>query len=201
MITFRLILAIYKWHSIDSKAIDFVLAFPQANLEEYIWMQLSIGFQVDGQSEADSDRHYVLKLNNNLYGLKQGSYNWYEKLKKSLVDQDFKPSDIDPFLYIGKVMIILTYVDDCIIVGPSMKEIDGFVASMKYGSENFVLTDEGDINKFLGIEITQLNEKTFKISQPFLIDRIISFLNIDTNNYSMDTNVKSTPVGKPLLHK
>ena len=98
-------------------------------------------------------------------------------------------------------MIVLTYVDDCIIVGPSMKDIDYFVASMKYGSENFVLTDEGDINKFLGIEMTQLDDKRFKISQPFLIYRILSFLNIDTNKYGMDTNAKSTPVGKPLLHK
>ena len=97
-------------------------------------------------------------------------------------------------------MIIITYVDDCIVVGPSMKDVDGFVTSMKYVSKNFVLTDEGDINKFLGIEITQLDDKRFKISQPFLIDRIISFLNIDTNDYGMDTNAKSTPVGKPLLH-
>ena len=98
-------------------------------------------------------------------------------------------------------MIVLTYVDDCIIVGPSMADIDYFVASMNYGSENFVLTDKGDINKFLGIEITQLDDKRFKISQPFLINRILSFLNIDTNKYGMDTNAKSTPVGKPLLHK
>ena len=140
-------------------------------------------------------------MNNNLYGLKQGSYKWYENLKKLLVDQDFKPSDIDPCLYIGKGIIILTYVDDCIIVGPSMKYIYGFIVSMKYGSENFVLTDEGYINNFLGIEITQLDENIFKISQPFLIDRIIYFLNIDTNYYDMDTNEKLTPVGKPLLHK
>ena len=72
---------------------------------------------------------------------------------------------------------------------------------MKYGSEKFVLTGEGDINKFLGIEMTQLDDKRFKISQPFLINRILSFLNIDTNEYGMDTNAKSTLVGKPLLHK
>ena len=46
-----------------SKAIDFVLAFPQADLEEDIWMQLPIGFQVDGQTEDESDASYVLKLN------------------------------------------------------------------------------------------------------------------------------------------
>jgi hypothetical protein len=94
MLTVRLILAIAKIHKLDSKAIDFVLAFPQADLEEDIWMDLPIGFQVDGQTEADSDRHYLLKLRSNLYGLKQASYNWYEKLKQSLINRNFKPSDI-----------------------------------------------------------------------------------------------------------
>ena len=54
-------------------------------------------------------------------------------------------------------MIILTYVDDCSIVGSFMKDIDGFVASMKYGSEKFVLTNKGDKNKFLGIEINHMS--------------------------------------------
>lgn len=201
MLTVRLILAIAKIHNLDSKAIDFVLAFPQADLEEDIWMDLPIGFQVDGQTEADSDRYYVLKLRANLYGLKQASYNWYEKLKQALVDRSFKPSDIDPCLYIGNGMIILTYVDDCIIVGPSMKDIDSFVTSMKEGTENFILTDEGDIDKFLGIEISQLDKNRFKISQPYLIDRIVSLLNLNQDELGFQTNPKATPVGKPVLNK
>ena len=160
-----------------------------------------IGFQVDGHTEESSERSFLLKLNTNLYGLKQGSYNWYKKLKKSLVNKGFKPSDIDPCLYIGNGMIILTYVDNCIIVGPSMENINIFVDSMKNGNENFVLTHEGDINKFLGIEIIQLDDKRFKISQPYLTDRIISFLKTDANDHKVETNTKSTPVGKPLSHK
>ena len=98
-------------------------------------------------------------------------------------------------------MIIMTYVDDCIIIGPSMENINRFVDSMKNGNENFVLTNDGGINKFLRVEITQLDNKRFKISQPYLTDRIISFLKIDANDHNVETNVKSTPVGKPLLHK
>ena len=48
-------------------------------------------------------------------------------------------------------MIVLTYVDDCIIVGPSMQKVDAFLKSMEVGPENFTLNDEGDIDKFLGI--------------------------------------------------
>ena len=82
-----------------------------------------------------------------------------------------------------------------------MERIDSFVESMKTGKENFVPTDEGDINKFLGIEITQLDDNRFKVSQPFLIDRVVRFLKINNNEYGMKTNTKPTPVGKPLLYK
>ena len=62
-LTVRLILAISKIQNIYSKAIDFVLAFPKADLEEDIWMQLPIDFQIDIQNEADSNSYYILKLN------------------------------------------------------------------------------------------------------------------------------------------
>ena len=76
-------LTIAKPHNLDAKAIDFLIAFTQADLEEDIWMYLPIGFEVDGHTEAISERSSLLKLNKNVYGLKQGSYNWYEKLRKS----------------------------------------------------------------------------------------------------------------------
>ena len=63
MLSVRLIFTITKIHKLESKAIYFVLAFPQADLKEDIWMNLPIGFQIYGQTKADSDRHYVLKLN------------------------------------------------------------------------------------------------------------------------------------------
>ena len=79
-------------------------------------------------------------------------------------------------------MIVLTYVDDFIILGLSMKYIDVLVNSIRSGSENFVFTDKGYINKFLGIEITQIDDKRFNISQPFLIGIITYFINIDTDD-------------------
>ena len=45
------------------KSYWFLLDSPHADLEEDIRIQLPIGFQVDGQTEADSKRHYILKLN------------------------------------------------------------------------------------------------------------------------------------------
>ena len=61
MITVRIILAISEINSLDSKSINFVLAFPQADLKEYIWMKPPIGLQVGVQTEGDYDKKYVLK--------------------------------------------------------------------------------------------------------------------------------------------
>jgi hypothetical protein len=98
-------------------------------------------------------------------------------------------------------MVILVYVDDCIIVGKDMGEIDGFVKSMQQGSENFVLTDEGSIDKFLGIEIKRLGKQEFEISQPFLIDRILALLQLEHNGHEMESNDKLTPAAPQILNK
>ena len=77
-----------------------------------------------------------------------------------------------------------------------MVDIDAFVQSMKNVPDKFVLIDDGYIIFLLGIEITHIDEKIFKASHIFLIDRIIYLLKIYTNDYGMDTQTKSTPVGK-----
>jgi hypothetical protein len=63
--------------------------------------------------------------------------------------------------------------------------------------ENFILQDEGSIDKYLGIGITQLNYLTFSLMQPFFIDCVTAFLGIDDGC----TNKHLTPVDKPLLNK
>ncbi len=97
MLTVCLLLALCNIHGLKYKSIDFVLAFPQADLDVDIWMELPVGIVVD-QFSNNSPGH-VLKLNKSLYGLKQASLNWFEKLKQGLTDHGFKPSNINPCLY------------------------------------------------------------------------------------------------------
>jgi hypothetical protein len=127
MLTVRLLLALCNIHGLHSKPIDFVLAFPQADLDVDIWMELPMGIVV-GSHESES-RGYVLRLKKSLYGLKQASLNWFEKFKQGLMDRGFRPLEIDPCLYLKANMILLTYVDDCIIFSPSMESIDRLVWS------------------------------------------------------------------------
>jgi hypothetical protein len=97
-------------------------------------------------------------------------------------------------------MIIITYIDDCIIVSHSMKDINTFVKSMKDGPEGYVLTDEGDLNKFLGIEIQEITKNKSELSQPFLIEQIVNLLGLGQNEFDVHTKTKITPFGKPLLN-
>jgi len=80
-------------------------------------------------------------------------------------------------------------------------EINEFVRSMQQGSENFMLTDEGSIDKFLGIEIKRHGKKEFEISQPFLIDRILALLQLEHNGFETDSNDKLTPTAPQILNK
>ena len=67
MLTVKLLLVLRNIHSIESKSIDFVLAFYQADLDMDIWMELPQGFEVADQG---NDHYYVLKFKESLYGLK-----------------------------------------------------------------------------------------------------------------------------------
>jgi hypothetical protein len=71
MVTVRLILLLAQIYKFDSKAIDFVLAFPQAELDVDIWMYLPIGFHVNTENESKS---YIFKLNKSLYDINSKNY-------------------------------------------------------------------------------------------------------------------------------
>jgi hypothetical protein len=189
-----LILAIAKIHGLSSKSIDFVLAFPQADLEILVFIELSIGFDTQDNEER---RFYVLKLNKSLYRLKQAGYNWFAKLSNGLQNRGFVQSSINSCVFFGPGCIVLAYVEDCIIIGDSMDRIKKLIQSLHEGDENFVLQDEGSIDKYLGVDIKQLDSSKFELTQPFLIERVTKFLGIDNGK----TNEKLSPVGKPLLNK
>ena len=71
------------------------------------------------------------------------------------------------------------------------------IQSLHEGDENFVLQDEGLIDKHLGVKIKQLDDSSFELTQPILIEQVTKFLGIDNGR----TNENVTPVGKPLLNK
>ena len=72
---------------------------------------------------------------------------------------------------------------------------------MQSGPENFRLTDKGGVNKFLGVEITHLDDNSFELSQPFLTDRILNFPGLCNNEFETDAYSTYTLVAKGLLYR
>jgi hypothetical protein len=91
-----------------------VLAFPQADLEMPVYMELLISFD---PPEGEYCKSYVLRLNMSLYGLEQAGYNWFAKLSNGLQDCGFVHSIIKPCVFFNHNCIVLTYVDNCITIG------------------------------------------------------------------------------------
>ena len=80
--------------------------------------------------------------------------------------RDFKTS--------ASAIIVLVYVDDCIILSKDQLSIQKFTDSLLHGPEKLEFTDEGSIDKYLGVNIEQLpDESGFKMTQPHLIQRIL----------------------------
>ena len=72
-ISIMFLLVVAQILDLNAQAIDFVLAFPQADLEVPVYMELPAGMDLEGRGVSSSS--YVLKLSKSLYGLKQGSLN------------------------------------------------------------------------------------------------------------------------------
>ena len=102
-------------------------------------MELPVGMDLAGHGKDSSK--YLLKLKRSLYGLKQALMNWHCKLKTAFEDRGFVESLSDPCLFISKEIIIIVYVDDCILISKKAFVIQKFISSLKAGTEDFVFTE------------------------------------------------------------
>ena len=122
---------------------------------------------------------FLLKLNESLYDLKQGSLHWHSKFKGAMMDRDFLESIPDSCIFVSK------YTDGCVSLSWQLHtdlkrrvSIKLFIKSLETGQENLVFITELSIEPYLGANIEQLPEKKvhtkdFILSQPFLVECII----------------------------
>ena len=73
-------------------------------------------------------------------------------------------------------MLILFCVNDCIILADSEAHIDSLIHYLENGKERYILTAEGSIDKFINISISKLDDNWYELTQPFLIEHIIEFI-------------------------
>jgi hypothetical protein len=191
-ISVRLLLILAILHGLETKSIDFVLAFPQADLDTNVFMELPYGFQYGFKGQ------YVLKLKKNLYGLKSASITWFNFMCKGLEAEGFVKSEIDQCVFLRDDCILLVYVDDVIAISNDVAVMDKLVKNLQ---KNYTLEDEGSLTKYLGVDMKINNDGTMELKQPFLIERILKLICSEGENFESKTNIRPTPAVKPLLHK
>jgi hypothetical protein len=122
-------------------------AFLHGDLQETVYMTVP-----DGVHCAKPNQ--VCKLQKSLYGLKQASRQWYAKLTSLLVKEGYKQSNADHSLFTlsqqDEFTALLIYVDDIILSGTSLHEIDRIKAIL---DNNFKIKDLGVVKYFLGLEV------------------------------------------------
>ena len=163
----RILTTIAKLRNLHTKSVDFVQAYPQALIKSAIYLHPPAGVILNS-SRGDM----VLKLIRNLYGLKDAGKTWFEHLTEGLEGLGFKLTESDPCIYVRGSNVIVLYVDDCIIMSNSGKEANAVFKEIN--DRGYKMTDEGTMGEYLRILITHNPDGTYRMSQPHLIDSIIS---------------------------
>jgi hypothetical protein len=148
--TIRLILALAANRGWQVHHLDVKTAFLNGELEENVYIAQPEGYVEQGKEKM------VLKLSKALYGLKQAPRAWNTKLDKTLKQLGFSKCASEPAVYkrgIGKSAVILgVYVDDLIVTGADISEIEKFKRQM---TTQFEMSDLGLLSFYLGIEVDQ----------------------------------------------
>jgi hypothetical protein len=117
--TVRTLLALASIHSWHLHQMDVNNVFLHGDLQEEVYMDVP-------QGVTCSKPNQVCKLIKSLYGLRQASRKWYERLTSLLIDQGYSQSSSDYSLFIlrngSDFTALLVYVDDIILAGNSLSE-------------------------------------------------------------------------------
>jgi len=112
-----------------------------------------------------NDKSLVFKINKDLYGLKQASWQWLDKLQTTR-QFGFVKNKCDSSLFVdrkkSRVIYFLGYVDDIIIISSFVSLIQNITTKLH---TTFSLKQLGHLDYFLGLEIKYLLNKSIIMTQ------------------------------------
>jgi len=163
----RLLLAVAASKGYKLKQFDISMAFLSGELNKAIFME-----QPEGYVDEKYPEH-VCKLHKVIYGLKQGSAQFHKKLRRELSNISMNPTHSDSCVYTGKVggmrVYLSLYVDDGLLVSPSMEALDKVIESLSRKFE----VKHGNATIFVGIEIERDEKNGIKLSQQKYIKKVL----------------------------
>ena len=125
------------------------------------------GFVIKGQEDK------VCKLTKSLYGLKQAPKQWHQKFDQVVLANGYIINESDKCIYSkfqnGKGVMICLYVDDMLIFGTSINEVEETKAFL---SKNFDMKDLGEADVILGIKIIR-DGNHIGLSQSHYIEKVL----------------------------
>ena len=166
-ITFRIVVLIMIMFGMDAIIFDVEMAFLHGDLKERIYMDCPEGIE-HGEDEC-------LLLIKSIYGLVQASSRYGKKFASVLESLGFQKCPSDPCLFMrgtgDKRLIILTYVDDNLVVGKK-EEIRSFLDN-EFSKTEFTFTVEDTLDDYLSCEVLiDKAEKRGWIGQPHMVKKI-----------------------------
>ncbi|KAI0995000.1 hypothetical protein K3495_g13181, partial [Podosphaera aphanis] len=149
--TWKIAIALAAKFNLEIEQMDAVTAFLNSDADDDIYVEIPPGWIEPGTA---STHPFVCKLQKALYGLKQAPRLWQKHLRKCLAEVEFEPLASDNCLYLNKQtgILIVTYVDDFLVIG---KNIDHINRLKKKLAKKFQLEDLGPASYFLGVRITR----------------------------------------------
>ncbi|WKA03781.1 hypothetical protein VitviT2T_021870 [Vitis vinifera] len=180
-----------KW---DLFQMDVKNAFLNGDLSEEVYMQPPSGLSVESNK--------VCHLRRAPYGLKQVPRAWFAKFSSTIFRLGYTASPYDSALFLRRTdkdtILLLLYVDDMIITGDDLSDIQEL---KDFLSQQFEMIDLGHLSYFLGLEITHSTDGLY-ITQAKYASDLLSQAGL-TDSKTVDTpvelNAHLTPSGgKPL---
>ncbi|KAL0439797.1 UNVERIFIED_CONTAM: Retrovirus-related Pol polyprotein from transposon RE1 [Sesamum latifolium] len=165
VVTVRVFLTIAAARAWPIQQLDINNAFLHGYLDEDIYMLPPEGYH--------TKPGLVCKLERSFYGLKQASRQWNLEFTIKLQEYGFSQSANDHYLFtlatdLGS-MFLLVYVDDILITGPSLSDIQNVKV---YLHDLFSIKDLGNARYFLGLEIARNSSGTYLAQTKYTLDII-----------------------------
>jgi len=137
----------------------------------------------------------VLWLNRSLYGHRYAAKLFYELICKVLVGKlNFQVSPHDHCLFIQKDCLIVTWVDDAIIITKEQHVADTIIEEIKKYNLDLDKQNAGGLAEYLDINIHKLLDGSTELTQTGLIEQIVESMGLG------GANGKWTPETETLAH-
>ena len=173
--TFKILIALMTMCGLQSCSIDFVGAYLNSVLKE----DNLYGTFPSGYKRHDSQgRETCMHFRKGLYGLVQSGAAWHRTLRVWLLAYGFESLKSDPCVYMlisGVYMLIVcTYVDDCLILFNCKDLKDRFLAAVGDPTTGFEVKVSDTMSWFLGVQVVRTPTTTQLDARKMINEKLLA---------------------------